>query len=351
MRKIKILGAGSIGNHLANAARNLDWDVSVCDINTESLERMRTQIYPDRYGAWDSKIKLYLADQAPSESYDIIAVGTPPDVHLDVSMRAIDETPKLVLIEKPLCSPDMNGVTNLIEKANQKKVSLLVGYNHSVGKAAKLAIEKIGSGQLGAIQTLDVEFREHWGGIFEAHPWLQGPADSYLGQWRNGGGASGEHSHAIHLWQTFAHAAGAGRVKEVQATIKYINRKGVSYDESCLINLTTEGGLVGRVAQDVITNPPRKRARLQAVDGYVEWKCGNDAREDKYESSIGSKKEIKIITKTRADDFMEELMHIEEVMESGLSANSPISINNGIETMKIIRAVHESQASGMKVKI
>ncbi len=31
-----------------------------------------------------------------------------------------------------------------------------------------------------------------------AHPWLAGPQDSYLGFWRRGGGASGEHSHAIY---------------------------------------------------------------------------------------------------------------------------------------------------------
>lgn len=351
MKKIKIIGAGSIGNHLANAARNLGWDVVVCDIDPEALERMRFDIYPKRYGSWDDKIRLHSVKQAPTGGFDIIAVGTPPDVHLKLTMSAINEAPKVVLIEKPLCAPDMEGSGDLLNHASSHKVKLLVGYNHSVGKSVKLAIEKIRSGELGEAQTLDVEFREHWGGIFKAHPWLQGPADSYLGHWKSGGGASGEHSHAIHLWQTLAYAAGAGRVREVQAAVKYINGKGVYYDEVCLINLVTEKGLIGRVVQDVITSPPRKWARIQAVNGYVEWLCGNSAREDKYKSCIDDIEESKIIKKTRADDFIEELAHIEKIMESGEFGISPLEIKKGVETMEVIRAAHHSQATGKTVII
>ena len=36
---------------------------------------------------------------------------------------------------------------------------------------------------------IDVEFREHWEGIFKAHEWLDGPQDSYLGFSQRGGGA------------------------------------------------------------------------------------------------------------------------------------------------------------------
>ena len=48
--KIKIYGAGSIGNHLANASRTLGYSVDICDIDPAALERTKTQIYPSRYG-------------------------------------------------------------------------------------------------------------------------------------------------------------------------------------------------------------------------------------------------------------------------------------------------------------
>ena len=35
--KVKILGAGSIGNHLAHASRKMDWFVDICDIDSDAL--------------------------------------------------------------------------------------------------------------------------------------------------------------------------------------------------------------------------------------------------------------------------------------------------------------------------
>ena len=36
--RVKIYGAGSIGNHLANASRQLDWRVDICDIDAKALQ-------------------------------------------------------------------------------------------------------------------------------------------------------------------------------------------------------------------------------------------------------------------------------------------------------------------------
>lgn len=55
---IKIIGAGSIGNHLAHACRHLGWNVTICDIDDEALSRTKTLIYPGRYQKWDDEIEL-----------------------------------------------------------------------------------------------------------------------------------------------------------------------------------------------------------------------------------------------------------------------------------------------------
>ena len=56
--KVKIIGAGSIGNHLAQASRRLGWEVTVVDNDQKALERMKNEIYPARYGGWDEKFSL-----------------------------------------------------------------------------------------------------------------------------------------------------------------------------------------------------------------------------------------------------------------------------------------------------
>ena len=262
MYKVKVLGAGSIGNHLANASRRRGWQVAICDLDPAALARTRNEIYPSRYGAWDEAIELYPVGDAPKSVYDLIVIGTPPDTHVDLAIEAITEGPRAVLVEKPVCGPDLARAQEMFDLAKERGVQVFVGYDHVVGASAVHALEKART--LGRIETLDVEFREYWGGIFAAHPWLDGPQDSYLGFWKRGGGASGEHSHAINLWQHFAQELGGGRVVEVNATLEYVKTDLVDYDSLCLLNLRSKSGLVGRVVQDVVTQPPRKWARIQA---------------------------------------------------------------------------------------
>lgn len=349
--KVKVIGAGSIGNHLSNASRRLGWSVDLCDTDPKALARARDEIYPQRYGACDPAISLFEARNAPKGGYDLIIVGTPPDSHIALALAAVEERPKAVLVEKPLCGPALEGAQKLHELASSKGVAMFVGYDHVVGRAAGAAGALIEKGGLGAISTIDVEFREHWGGIFAAHPWLAGPWESYLGFWKRGGGASGEHSHAINLWQHFAHLAGAGRIVEVQAMLDFVRDQKVDYDRLCVMNLRTEKGLVGRCVQDVVTRPARKWARLQGAEGYAEWWCGREPGVDVVLSAVsgGDVAEQKI-TKTRPDDFIEELKHIDAALKHGPAA-SPIALARGLDTMLVVAAAHRSAETGRRVRI
>src|SRR3989338_8026223 len=349
--RVKIFGAGSIGNHLSNASRAMGWSVDLCDVDPAALERTRTQIYPGRYGKWDDTIRLFANDEAPKGGYDVIFIGTPPDSHIPLALDAIKEQPRAILLEKPFCTPDLTGAQELFAAARNAGVAIFTGYDHVVGQASEKLTEVAASGRLGPIETLDVEFREYWGGIFSAHPWLDGPADTYLGFWKRGGGASGEHSHAANLWQHYAHAVGGGRVVEVQAMMNFVDDGKVNYDKFCLMNLRTESGLAGRVVQDVITNPPRKWARIQGKDGYAEWHCGFKPGCDAVrEGGSQGQTDEHIFQKTRPDDFIMELRHIEAALATD-PAKSGLSIERGLDTMLVVAAAHKSVRENRTVRI
>lgn len=351
MIKVKIYGAGSIGNHLSHACRVMGWKVDLCDVDPAALERTRTQIYPGRYGKWDDAIRLFRNDQAPTGGYDLICIGTPPDSHISMAAAAVTEKPRAILVEKPFCTPEMVGAQELFDLARKAGVAIFTGYDHVVGQASQKLAEIAASGRLGGIETLDVEFREHWGGIFAAHPWLAGPSDSYLGFWERGGGASGEHSHAANLWQHISHEIGGGRVVEVQAMMEFVSDGRVEYDKFCLMNLRTENGLAGRVVQDVVTNPPRKWGRVQGQNGYVEWHCGFKQGIDAvFEGSASGSIEEHLFKKTRPDDFVLELRHIEMTLSRN-SAKSALSIERGLDTMLLIAAAHKSVQERCNVRI
>ena len=350
--RAKILGAGSIGNHLAHAARRLGWHVDLCDIDPAALKRTRESIYPSRYNTWDPAINLFVAGDAPKGGYDFILVGTPPDSHMALAHRALDEKPRAILVEKPLCAPDLKGAADLLQRARAEKVAVFTGYDHVVSAGIGAATQLAASGHLGRLQTIDVEFREHWGGIFAAHPWLDGPADTYLGYWKRGGGAASEHSHALNLWQHFAHALGEGRVTEVSAMLDYVDDGSVCYDRLCLVQMRTDGGLCGRVVQDTITLPPRKCARLQGSEGYIEWRYDYGHNQEAVLYGRGTEPpKRRVIEKTRADDFIQELRHLAEATNSGEAEQSPIALERGLETMLAIAAVHRAAQCGAAVRI
>lgn len=350
-KRVKIYGAGSIGNHLANASRTMGWEVDICDLDPEALKRTQNEIYPSRYGAWDEGIRLFDCADAPVGGYDMIVIGTPPDSHMDLALKSVDEDPSVILVEKPLCTPDLTGGQELLDRAGEKGIAVFTGYDHVVGKSAQHMGQLLADNAIGDLDTLDVEFREFWGGIFAAHPWLDGPSDTYLGFWQKGGGSCGEHSHAANLWQYFAHQAGAGRIVSVNADLEYVREGGADYDSLCLMSVRTENGMLGRVVQDVVTRPTRKWARAQGALGNIEWYCGHKPGFDHVIHTMddGEPQETEI-AKTRPDDFVQELKHIEAAL-AGNPAASPISLERGLETMMVIAAAHKSAAEGRVVNI
>jgi predicted dehydrogenase len=347
--RIKIIGAGSIGNHMAGASRELGWDVTVVDVSREALTRMRDQIYPSRYGSWDPAIRL--SHENVSGSFDLIVIGTPPDHHLSLALEALAEEPKGILIEKPLCPPTLDGADTVLRASRTGKTAVFVGYDHVVGKAARAATGLMVSNAVGDILTIDVEFREHWAGIFQAHPWLRGPQDTYLGFSDRGGGASGEHSHALNLWQHFAHAAGGGRVHEISGMLKYVRDGDALYDQLCSMNLRTAQGLCGRVVQDVVTRPSSKRARIQGTAGAIEWVAAYEHGVDAVVvSTVDGQQDILRFPKRRVDDFIEELKHVADHLGER-SSLSDIRLERGLDTALVIAAAHAAERLGTRIRV
>ncbi len=352
--RVKIIGAGSVGNHHANACRNAGFEVAIVDASAEALRRMREEIYPKRYGAWDEEIKQYSPEEAP-KGFDVVMIGTPPDSHLAIGLQVLhEEAPRVLQLEKPLCSPTLEGLREFVEEAQKHpETTVLVGYNHLLAGNTLKTEEILASGAFQTPQALDCEFRSNWINILRAHPWLKGPQDTYLGYWKRGGGAGGEHSHGLNLWQHFAHALGAGRVVEVDALMDYVRENGADYDRSFFLNLVTESGLVGRLAQDVITEPKRKFLDMHFENGTLSWwndvsKTTDEVRVQKH----GEDAQTIEIAKTRPEEFGRETDHVIKILNGEIRGeDSPIRLERGVATMLVLAAAHKSHAEKRRIAI
>ena len=211
---IKIFGAGSIGNHLANAATSLGFYVDIFDKDIAALKRMKNEIYPKRYGSWNNKINLFQNEEVTNNNYELICIGTPPDTHIDLLLLSLQHNDCPIMVEKPLCQPMTSSLDKLKNLAQKQIEKIYVGYNHAISKACYELQKIVTDAKFGNILSLDVEFRENWKGIFDAHHWLSGPHESYLGDINSGGGSSGEHSHALNLWQHFCRVLNLGKTQK-----------------------------------------------------------------------------------------------------------------------------------------
>ncbi|MCB2216859.1 Gfo/Idh/MocA family protein [Desulfofustis glycolicus] len=352
MVSVRIFGAGSIGNHLSFACRQKGWQVEMCDRDKTALERTQKDIYPGRYGKWDADIQLQLVEDLADEYRDVVIIGTPPEYHIPVALDQIRRiSPKIVLIEKPLCPPSLDGVGELLETAREHKCLVLVGYNHTLTRNTRVAEQLLADRVVGEIVTIDAGFREYWGGIFAAHPWLDGPKDSYLGYLSKGGGATGEHSHAINIWQHFAHITGNGRTTKVAAMHQIIRSDGVEYDQLGQMIVETESGLIGNIVQDVVTEPPEKKVKIIGKSGYIEWQVNATSDCDAVRYKTGDiPVQEQLFKKTRPDDFAGEIDHLADLLADP-DQDSPISLTRGLETMLIIEAAYKSSKESRFVTV
>lgn len=368
--KVKIYGAGSIGNHLSQASRRLGWEVTVVDKNPDALKRMKEEIYPKRYGAWDEAIKLVTLDKEPKGGFDVICIGTPPEVHFKIATKVLsEEAPRVLQIEKPLGAPLVGeGLKDykafLKARAKAKKTAILVGHEYVLAENVLKARDFIARPELGKAELLEVNFRENWSGIMSAHPWLAGPHDTYLGHWRKGGGASGEHSHAIHFWQFFADALGLGAIKEVGAMMDIVvdKKNKAEYDRITAMHVKTNKKFQGRIIQDVVTNPPRLTMRAQRENGFVEWeRYGIPGKGPAVDLTFGTKNAnggFDVVKETmmlkRPDDFYHEVLHINDILTGKVNVkDSPMSVDTGLHALSVFSAAHDSYSkkNGAFVKV
>lgn len=72
MRKIKIIGAGSIANHLAHACRHKNWQVDPYDLDDNALERTKNLFF---YSRVKKHIKITRAFSEPLNKYANIKIS------------------------------------------------------------------------------------------------------------------------------------------------------------------------------------------------------------------------------------------------------------------------------------
>ena len=124
----------------------------------------------------------------------------------------------------------------------------------------------------------------------------------------------------------------------------------VSVNSLAALQLRTDTGLVGRVIQDVVSLPVRKRALIQGSNGAVEWICGWKTGFDAVIVTTNSHPPKIRNCEDAAEDFILEVMHLEENL-NGQATISPIDAKFGISTMNVVNAAFQAHKTSTVVSL
>jgi len=346
----KVIGAGSIGNHLSYALRTLNVDVTIVDVDPEALERTKNVIYPERYGVFDSDITLAHPSEIGNQPFDLCVIGTPPDTHLPLATAELGHGHRALLIEKPLAPGGRANLDRFAKLAASSPTRVLVAYNQRLKPNSLEFLHRAQNQDLGSLVSISGRMREDWAGILKAHPWLADATQSYLGHTHRGGGALYEHSHATDFALFIAHALGQGRPSSVRATLDIVEHDTGSYDQAADVTITMSSGLSVDVVQDLFTWPADKSLTAKFTKGEIRWEMHGD--HDLVRTSITGKADDTVtFPKTRPDDFLPEIRHVIELLDSPSPDTSPLDLSEALYTSWVLEAALESSESGAGVPV
>lgn len=312
MKKILIFGAGSIGNHMANAALKIKSKVYITDVKFSALKRMKKHIFPSRYGRWNNSIEIinYKEVFFNKNNFDLVIIGTPPNTHLKL-FKEVKEKIKFnkILIEKPISHYVDKQVNKILSSHNKKNKNIYCGYNHSVNKSFKYFYNKACL-NIKKINFIDVEWKENFKGILGAHPWLKNEFDSYLGSIFEGGGSLQEHSHGLHLL-TIILKLKKIKLNDLKFNSNVIFKKNKKKKYDCFCNIVNMSkNLFIKYETDLLTWPAQKKVKISGDNYKLTWQCNYKKNIDRVVEEIKGKEKNVYFSKSRSQEFENELQHI-----------------------------------------
>ena len=333
--KIKIIGSGSAGNHIAFAFKNFASKIIMTDISKEALLRAKKKIYINRYKKWDQNIKQIIegSKKEINEFYDVIIISTPPKSHINLLKYNVKKS-NIFLIEKPICDPNKSSLA-LLKKIinNNKKKIFLCGYNHRLFPST-IKLKEIFKNHKKKFNYMSVNFKEGTEGFLKAHNWLKSLNDSYLSNWKEGGGALCEHSHALNLAQYLIDDK-ANNLKLFNKNIEFsVNKNTYDKNSKLFFNFKKKPIIIN---QNFETTPTEKKITITGNHYYLELQYNYKNNDDKilYYNFKKNKKKIFLFKKERKDDFLYEAKFLCKIFEKKTSS-STLNAKHGVDTMSLL---------------
>ncbi len=333
--KALVLGCGSIGyRHISHLLQLGIKAVEAADPDEDACSRVRTG-----FGIWATCDP----DEALQREPDVVLVCTPAQLHLELALRSL-ETGAHVFIEKPI-STTLEGLEELLRVADSSKQIVQVGYNLRYHPAMKTIKRMLDDGMVGDVLTAHVEF-----GLYLAKWW---PGRDYRGSYMAdadlGGGLLLDASHEIDavLWYL-------GPARDVAAFGGKLSRLEIGGVDSIKVIMNMESEAIASLHIDCLKPTYTRVHELVGEGSRIVWDCPEGRADTSLGRLIWFDRESDTYKPVKLNGNPEEtyLAELADLLQSVETGQPPlVGVREGVEVLKVTKAIQQSIKSGEVVKV
>jgi predicted dehydrogenase len=326
--KFIVAGLGSIGRrHLHNLAALGERDVVLYRTHKSTLPEDDLQGYPQETDL----------DQVLANHPDGVIVSNPTSKHLDAAIPAAKAGAHL-LLEKPI-SNDLDRVDELAAAVQASGSRVLVGFQFRFHPTLNIARELIREGAIGQV----ISARAHWGEYLPNwHPW-EDHRTGYAARKDLGGGVVLTLCHPLDYLRWMF-----GEVDNLWAYTATASELGTDVDALAEIAMKFQNGVVGTIHLDYLQRPGSHTLEIYGTGGSMRW--DNASAELRLYRASRSEWE----SFSAPNGFERNWLFLEEMkaflgMITG-NVESPCTLDDGVQALRLALAVHQSAAEGRMIK-
>ncbi len=327
--KILIAGFGSIGRRHFH--------------NLKSLGQNDFIFYRSHLGAFDdSELAGYPVEtdlqHALAFRPDAVIVANPTAKHLDVAIPAA-EAGCHIFMEKPL-SHSMQGIDRLQSSLQRGGGQFMTGFQfrfHPGLQAIKDLLEEHTIGRI-------VSVHAHWGEYLPGwHPW-EDYRQGYSARADLGGGVTLTLCHPLDYLRWLL-----GEADQLWAMTGKLSNLDISVEDTAQIGLRFANGALGTVHLDYIQRPPAHWLEIIGEEGVIRWDNANGDVQV-YQVKTGSWQTKSLAPGFERNDlFRLQMAHFLDVIKG--ECQPLCTLDDGIQALRLVLAVHQSQASGKLIHL
>ncbi len=321
--KYLIAGLGSVGRrHMRNLIALGETDIV--------LLRTRKATLPDDELA-GFPIETDINEAIRKHKPDAVIVSNPTAFHLDIAIPAA-KAGCAILLEKPI-SHSMERVDQLISAAQTSGAKILVAFQFRFHPSLIKAKELISKGEIGRIVSANVHFGEY---LPAWHPW-EDYRISYAARADMGGGVVATQCHSLDYLPWLV----GEKAQSLFGYTAKLSDLEVDVEDTAKIVLRFTSGALASLHLDFNQQPPEHHFTIVGTKGTIKWNLADGAlkiyqaeKKDWVEYPLHESWERNVM-------FLEQTKHFVDVVKGNAKPSCPLE--DGVQVMKIIAAVHESQ--------